>query len=461
MKQFFTQPSPPSISQFDEWITSGPALASASLEAGVADYLLTVITASEDHELYFSRKNALSTLGTLIEYTPDADRVRGLQEAFFNNERAVQAATELMSIEDGPWDAISAAHALKYLSTNFPRGIDRLRSANIFPVLLRLFDDPSLIIGSIPALIGMLCTPGDESLTTLLCSYISALTVPPPDAEANAGADDKKKKKKKKKRAYRPRMSETEIWDRFIRLAPSSPAALKAVLDAGAVDAAKPLLEKINEDRMSLLLRGLKVLVENDSSCAEAVSVYLPRVAKLLLMDDVPYTPLLYLARVFVPDHIALLVSSSVHVSLVRALGEFPSAFDDMLEMVDTVYAIAKSQEGRAAIVSALSDRLTATNVEEYEETWGYVHGLRRLLDAGEAGPGVAIDAGAVAFVVRMLSSEKLSVSLLRLSSSSIYSKRFVASGRRSGVLFECFPGASDDWGRSLSLNQKRSGGVS
>ncbi|KAF9459111.1 armadillo-type protein [Collybia nuda] len=408
-KQLLEQSSPPSINQLDEWITSGPALSSAALKAGVADWLLKIFSVSEEHDLYSSRKNALSTLATLIKNSPNIDSVRGLQKAYFDDEKALLAGIEFVLSEDDPWDAANAADDLRHLSDGFPPGINCLRTANIFPALLKLFDDAERPVGGVPYLIGLLCTPGDKSLTTLLHSYVSALTEPPSNTEADVG-EGNKKKKKKKKRAYTPRMSETDIWDRFIQLAPSSPTAVKAVLDAGAVDAAKALFGKIDEEKTRLLLRGLKVLVENDSTCAEAVSIYLPRVAELLLMDDQPFTSLLHLARAFIPTHIALLVSSGVHVSLVRALGEFPSAFDDMLEMVNTLYAIAESSEGRAAVVSALNGRLTAENVEEYEASWGYVHGLRRLLDAGEAGPNTAMDAGAVPFVIKMLSSETLSV---------------------------------------------------
>ncbi|KAF8067550.1 armadillo-type protein [Lyophyllum atratum] len=410
-------PTPPSLNSIATWVVYSPALAAGLREAGLGPWLL-VITSLEDEEdeRFYYRRQALTIYASLVEqHTNDEAHALTLRELFFTTDKAVQIALANAANPDDVFDAMQAMSALGMLAKGHPEGIKRLQeSGALLDRALKIFDDPEYFCDATVAILAHICTPGEPKLTELLRSYIDKLT-PPPAEQVSEEPEGKKKGKKGKKgkgKKYTPRMSELELWTRFALLSTASPAVRQCVIDAGAIPAAATLINSTVPAKWEVPLKTLTTLVAADPIPAQAVSEsLLPRIAELFLKDGAPYSQLLYVVRAFLPAHVVeLVLPSGAILSLLRAMGEFPSSFDDQSELVGVLHTLAQSDVARPVLTHQLGELLGAEDVEKHEATWGYIYALRRLLEAPEVGPGFVVDAGGVEFTLARLRSEQISV---------------------------------------------------
>ena len=219
-------------------------------------------------------------------------------------------------------------------------------------------------------------------------------------------------KKKKKKKNFSPRINETEVWGRIKALVKTTPSARRALVDSGAIEDAKRILNQTSpgEELLTHAFELIEGLVKVDEGYADLVSDVLPKMAELISSEYEPLSPNLQVIKALLPKHIGLLVASGIHLSLVKGLCRFPTSFGDMAMLIDAVYVIASSKEGRLAVCEALRVSLADEDADAQEEIWGNSHGLRRLILEGEAGAVVVLEAGGVEYAIELLQSENIKV---------------------------------------------------
>ncbi|KAG5649340.1 hypothetical protein H0H81_004455 [Sphagnurus paluster] len=226
LKQLLALQTPTSFYYFESWVHFSSEMASAVAEAGLAQWLLSIITLEdEEDKCYYNCCVVVTALSTLVNCTTDETQRRNLKQLFFDNEKAVEVAINMTTPMDYAYVASEVAGALGILVKDFPRGASHLRwDESILTAALRLFDNPEHDLNNPILLIAEICTPGEPRLTALLHLYLDVLDLIPD--QAPKGPQGKKKKKKKKKHNH-IHMSEHDTWKRITLLTCASPASRK------------------------------------------------------------------------------------------------------------------------------------------------------------------------------------------------------------------------------------------
>lgn len=403
-------------STLDRWARAGPKLSFAIRQAGGTEAVLKLLTSEETGTFNPNRVSSICALAAFMETADEDGGADSVRKAFFDNADAVNQVVQLVLNKDYVWDAMNAASSLDTLCAALPAGIETLKATEITDRLVQLFDSEEVLLSQIVPLLGRLCTPLiQERLAELMRSYISALN-PPSESQMEVEKGGKKKKKKKSKK-YQPRFNDEEVWARFEHMSAASSFTRIAAVDAGAIKDATRLVNG-SPDQWAVPLKALKGLVKAGEGYDVSISELLPRLAQLLLEDyiTIPYTEILRLARAFLPVNVAVLVSSTMVRSLVRALGEFPNVFDDASELVDAILGLIKSPISRPTAIEIFRERLNLDDVEQYESHWGYSGAINRLVVAEDVGAAAVLEFGSVEYALRLLKSEDVNVSLFILS---------------------------------------------
>ncbi|KAL0958023.1 hypothetical protein HGRIS_000198 [Hohenbuehelia grisea] len=398
----------PSANQLTEWIESGPRLTAVLREAGAFEWMLAALEEETVDPL-----SAISTLGSLVQKTADRAEKRRMQEAFAACAIALEKAKEYLGCED-EWDARKAVEAVGHLCGEDPnpKGVKALWDEKAVDRVFKMVDDIEYPLEYAIGTMGVIAehVPGvRERLTELLKSYVVALTTPPP-AAADAAQSGEGKKKKKKQKKYSPRMSELELWQRYEKLAKTTPAARKAVVESGAIDEAEKLLGLDDAERMQLPFTTLVLLVDaHDEGYAAEVAKVLPAVAADFLKDNVDglYTEFFKLIQAFVRVDFAAIVASGVIASLMRGFGMFPNVlgtetFADAFVKMDVLPG------GHEVLVKELKACLAEEDVERHEQCWGFAGSLGKLLETSDRGVGIVRDVDGVGFMMRLLKHESI-----------------------------------------------------
>ena len=412
VRQILERPLFPALINIQSWLCNGSTLTNAFYAGGLAGKLLEIFDpeeGKEENENESDKRQALSLLSTLVDGLEDKTSIAGLQSAFFAHPIALKIALDIIKYkdEDGIWAAFSAASDLAPLVEGYPEGLTILKKEDAFSAALKLFDHQDASADTVSPLVGILCEADPAKLAEMVRSHIAQLRAP--QETANTPVPTGKKKKKKK---FSPRINETEVWGRIKALVKTTPPARRALVDGGAVEDAKRVLKQTSssEELLTYVFEFVEGLVKVDEGYAELVSDILPKMAELISSESEPLLPNLQVIKALLPKHIGLLLASGIHLSLVKGLCRFPTSFGDMAMLIDAVYAIASSEEGRLAVCEALRVSLADEDADAQEEIWGNSHGLRRLILEGEAGAVVVLEAGGVEYAIKLLQSENIKV---------------------------------------------------
>ncbi|KAF8156918.1 armadillo-type protein [Crassisporium funariophilum] len=411
VKVLLSKEPPPSLSNCHNWILLGPSLAIAFYLGGVFDRITKIFDISPEEEPYLNRHEPLQVMESLAQKLAESEEhLRGLQKAFFANEKATQQALAFLRDKESIYDSFQAAGELFNLSKGYPEGITFLENEDVYPTLLELFNHEDFNQKDSIALLGFLCHADPGKLTELSRSLIAGLSPPTEDVEAPpTGKKGKKGKGKKKK--FHPRISETEVLGRFASLSSTTPTARKALVDAGVIEFTKQYFERNDDDLRVNAFRILQTLVDADEGYIDAVAELLPILAKLF-KDDECATLLanLQLVKAFVPKEVGRLLDAGMHRALVKAFTDFPSSVGDMQMLIDCVRDIIATDTGRGPMVEAFKESLDAEDALEQELNWGNAHALRRLLCEGDAAASAVVEAGGIEYSLRLLQSEDLHI---------------------------------------------------
>ena len=404
---------PPTLINIQSWLCNGSTLTDAFYAGGLARKMLEIFNpkeGEEENEDESDKRQALSLLSTLADRLEDKTSIAGLQSAFFAHPIALKAALDIIKYkdEDGIWAAFSAASDLAPLVEGYPEGLAILKKEGAFSAALKLFDHQDASADTVSPLVGILCEADPAKLAEMVQSHIAQLRAP--QETANAPVPTGKKKKKKKN--FSPRINETEVWGRIKALVKTTPSARRVLVDGGAVEDAKRILNQTSpgEELLTHAFELIEGLVKVDEGYADLVSDVLPKMAELISSESEPLLPNLQVIKALLPKQIGLLVASGIHLSLVKGLCRFPTSFGDMAMLIDAVYVIASSEEGHLAVCEALKVSLADEDADSQEEIWGNSHGLRRLILEGGAGAVVVLEAGGVEYAIKLLQSENIKV---------------------------------------------------
>ncbi|GLB39342.1 hypothetical protein LshimejAT787_0605040 [Lyophyllum shimeji] len=120
---------PPTLHRSSDWVSAGPAFAEALREAGLAPWLLAIVTLEDEaDDRYFYRRQALTTLAALVEHTPDKADRRDLGKLFLDSDKAVEAAIDLAG---DSYYAEEVKGALASLAKDYSEGATRLEKEGL------------------------------------------------------------------------------------------------------------------------------------------------------------------------------------------------------------------------------------------------------------------------------------------------------------------------------------------
>ena len=417
IKGLMAKDPPPSVSNCHTWITFGPGLATGLFLGGLLDRLFKVYGIEEDddqiHHTDFHMP--LQVIEALIGNLSNKDHVRAVQKAFWENKKAVDRALGYIRDNEGFYTAWQVSGELYTFSYGYPEGIARLESESIYPNLLDVFDNPELGRPSdVGPLIGQLCHVDVEKLTDLLRSHVSGLKPPAEDNFSGQPPVPGKKKGKKGKRArkFEPRITLAQVLERFASLVDTTPQARKALFEAQALEVAKDALSTDDVEARTYAFKVLQGFVAaSDKVYVDAVVDSLPELAMAYKNEKEPLAANLELLRVLMVEHLPRLNDADVPRMLVKALTDSPSEMD---LLINTVLDIAKadSNGGVKLLAEPFHEALEAEDAFVQESNWGNSHALRRLVDEGELGASIVMEAGGLEYAFRLLQSEDLHVGL-------------------------------------------------
>lgn len=393
----------PSASQILDWISCGKLVANAAEEAGVGHWLL-VRLATPDDEVDFDRSITLSAFGNLVK-TCDDDKSQSLKKAFFDNASALENAIKCAKSED-VWDASRSIDGLSSLCLGSQTGFKSLVDDDLVPVVLRLFaNDCTPINEIIPFLTQLVSSGADDMLTECLRGHISTLSAPPEPAT---------KKKGKKKKTKRTGLNDEEVWKRLTLLSQTTPEVRNCLVEAGAIEDAKRLLDSNDRENWSQPLVFLKEIMVHDTNYHEKLGPPLERLGELLLMTYAPATAIMGLVMQLVPGSISFLITTGVVSSLVRsAASDFTSSYENCDDLVSSISKMAASPSGLEAVsgqLRSLFDEEAATDDENTALNYCW---LARKLSASAPGARAVYDAGGVEYFIRVMKSENVTVSVI------------------------------------------------
>lgn len=412
IKELMAKDPPPSVSNCHTWITFGPGLATALLLGGLLDRLFKVYDIEEDYDQFHNTDfhMPLQVIEALIRNLSNKDHVRAVQKAFWENKKVVDRALGYIRDKEEFYTAWQVSGELYAFSYGYPEGIARLESENIYPNLLDIFDNPELDRPSdVGPLIGQLCHVDVEKLTDLLRSHVSGLKPPAEDNLSGQPPVPGKKKGKKGKMAkkFEPKITLAQILERFASLVDTTPQARKALFEAQALEVAKDALSTDDVDARTYAFKVLQGFVAtSDIVYVDAVLDALPELAMAYKNEKEPLAANLELLRVLMVDHLPRLIDADVPRMLVKVLTDSPSEMD---LLINTVLDIAKAG-GIKLLAQLFHEALVAEDAFVQESNWGNSHALRRLVDGGELGASVVMEAGGLDYAFRLLQSEDLHV---------------------------------------------------
>ncbi|KIM42250.1 hypothetical protein M413DRAFT_10443 [Hebeloma cylindrosporum] len=416
IKELMAKDPPPSLSNCHTWIMFGSGLATGLFLGGVLDRLFKVYDMAEDDDRFYYTDfhMPLQVIEALIGKLNNEDHVRAVQKAFWENKKAVDRALGYMRNKEEFYAAWQVSGELYAFANGYPEGIARLESENIYPNLLDVFDDAELGRPSdVGPLIGQLCHVDVEKLTDLLRSHVAGLKPPAEDSSAKEQPVSVKKKAKKGKKAkkFEPRIILTQVLERFASLVNTTPQARKALFDAQALDVAKDALSTGDDEARTYVFKVLQGFVDvPEKLYVDAVVSFLPELAMAYKNEREPLAANLELLRVLMVENLPRLIEADVHRSLVKALTDSPTGAGDMGLLINTVMDIAKADpnDGVKLLAGLFREALEAEDAFAQESNWGNSHALRRLVDEGELGANVVLEAGGLEYASRLLGSEDL-----------------------------------------------------
>jgi len=424
VKELMTKDPPPSVSNCHTWTMFGAGLATGLFLGGLLDRLLKVYDMAEDDDQFYYTDfhMPLQVIEALIGKLSNKDHVRAVQKAFWENKKAVDRALGYMRDKEEFYAAWQVSGELYAFSDGYPEGIARLESENIYPNLLDIFDNPELGRPSdVGPLLGQLCHVDVEKLTDLLRSHVAGLK---PPTEGNSVGQPpvtgkKKGKKGKKAKKFEPRITITQVLERFASLVDTTPQARKALFEAQALEVAKDVLSTGDDEARTYAFKVFQGFVAaSDKVCVDAVIDSLPELAMAYKNEQEPLAANLELLRVLMVENLPRLIDADVHRMLVKALTDSPTGASDMGLLINTVLDIAKADPngGVKLLAGLFREALEAEDAFTQESNWGNSHALRRLVDEGELGASVVVEAGGLEYASRLLHSEDLQVCFLKLS---------------------------------------------
>lgn len=401
VRDLLNQAEPPSFSNCQTWITTGPQVASAFYFGGILDRIFNAYD-PEKEEYSFEDHEPLRVLLSLVETLEDEEHILGVKQAFFANSNTLNRELEYVrNYEgDGFYDAWQSCEELRALSAGYPVGVTALEE--IYPQVLKVFDNEELIPKGVAPLIAALCHVDVDQLATLLQSFVAGLK-PPTTTPAPPAAGKKKGKKNKK---FVPRLNITQVLERFSALIGTNPVARKATFDAGVPDVVSQALSEGDEDARRAAFDILQALVDSeDEAYLPAVDDMLPQCLELFLKEADPKDPNLKLLCSCVSKRLPRLIEIGAIPTLYKGLSD---NLGDHLMLFDALHRIGLKEP--AVLTEVIAEALGAEDALVQESFWGNSYAIRRLIAEGESSAAIIVNGGAAKYALRLLQSEDLQV---------------------------------------------------
>lgn len=422
-KQLLALPNPPALDKLKTWVGSESGLATAFYLAGVIPFLTerAVIppTEEEDEEPDQSTPNEIIDILVFLaaNVKGDVSRKREAQKAFFSNPVLLSVAVSAVKkIEDyEKYTASARATDIFKLSKGYADAVPVLLEQDIFPSLLKMFDDEDLDVEDYGPLLGWIADADKAALVAVLRAHIAQLQ--PPVDGGSGGGGGKGGKKKKKKGKYTPRISKAGVLLRLAVLSTTSTTAKEAVIEVGGVELMAQALEEDDSELWTQPLQCFKALLESgDARIHEPAVSLLPRITTIWGSESTPESlmpPLMEFLQAFITAYdVQPLLDAGWDLLLIKKLSEDPANVCDMSVLVETVSVLFRSGDaGRKAVLDRLRQRIDDEEALESEHNWGTTHALRCLVYQGEDIAPAILELGALDYAVKLLQSEDIQVS--------------------------------------------------
>ena len=402
-------PAPPT-SICHALINTGGALALAFYQEGFVQQLISYLGSDKGN---IKPRDAARLIDSMLVSLPEDDRL-AIRKVFFAQKPAVDYLVKTIASADKnnlDSDFYAMTSALGSLAYGYPDGITVVSTPKLYQILLHAWDGDEVPEPSVALLLGLVCHQDSAKLIKVIRQHLDIYGPP-----GQGGKGEQKE----------GRLSKESICQRLTLLIKTTPAARKAVIDAGLVKFSLKILERAEKkgekkekgeedeeeeedeaERTAAFLFLTTLDQDQDAKILDSIVPILPTLARDFAASKGPMVPNLQLAAKFTPSRVPDLIQADYHRVLLRTLSEMP-AFGDFDLLLNTIQAIAASDAGYGPVVEGIKELLQGE--ETYEASWGHSLALRRLLYQDPKCAKAAVEGGAVDYAIKLLGNHSIQV---------------------------------------------------